>query len=104
MTYYYKTVDETGKLIMIGTQSFAPVEGQIALTEEEYNTLLAQIKAHAEAVAEYVEKVRSEEIELSDVPEEYREEVEAIINQPEPPDPEQAEVDELLQEISEISY
>lgn len=100
---YYKTLDENGKLIMIGTQNFPVRYGQIELTEAEYNTLLAEIKSHAEAVQAYAEQVKAGEITLDDVPEDYREEVEAIINQP-IVDPEQEEIDALLSEVSNIGY
>lgn len=73
MIYYYK-VEEEGKLKMIGTQSFPPVEGQTGITEEEYNQLMNEIKAHAEAVRSYAAQLVSGSIEYSDIPEEYREE------------------------------
>lgn len=73
MVYYYK-VEEEGKLKMIGTQSFPAVEGQTSITEEEYNQLMNEIKAHAEAVRSYAEQLVSGSIEYSAIPEDYREE------------------------------
>ena len=73
MVYYYK-VEEEGKLKMIGTQSFPPVEGQTGITEDEYNQLMNEIKAHAESVRGYAEQLVSGSIEYSDIPEDYREE------------------------------
>lgn len=74
MIYYYKIEEEEGKLKMIGTQSFPVVEGQTSITEEEYNQLMNEIKAHAEAVRSYAEQLVSGSIEYSAIPEEYREE------------------------------
>ena len=73
MVYYYK-IEEEGKLKMIGTQSFPPVEGQTSVTEEEYNQLMNEIKAHAESVRSYADQLVSGSIEYSDIPEDYREE------------------------------
>lgn len=73
MFYYYK-IEKDGKLKMIGMQSFPVVEGQTSITEEEYNQLMNEIKSHAEAVHSYAEQLVSENIEYSDIPEDYREE------------------------------
>ena len=73
MIYYYK-IEEEGKLKMIGTQSFPAVEGQTSITEEEYNQLMNEIKAHAEAVRSYAEQLVSGSIEYSAIPEDYLEE------------------------------
>ena len=73
MIYYYK-IEEEGKLKMIGTQSFSPVEGQTGITEGEYNQLMNEIKAHAESVHSYAEQLVSGSIEYSAIPEDYREE------------------------------
>ena len=73
MIYYYK-IEEEGKLKMIGTQSFPVVEGQTSITEEEYNQLMNEIKAHAESVRSYAEQLVSGNIEYSAIPEDYREE------------------------------
>lgn len=73
MIYYYK-IEEEGKLKMIGTQSFPVVEGQTSITEEEYNQLMNEIKAHAESVRSYADQLVSGSIEYSAIPEDYREE------------------------------
>ena len=73
MIYYYK-IEEEGKLKMIGTQSFPVVEGQTSITEEEYNQLMNEIKAHAESVRSYAEQLVSGNIDYSAIPEDYREE------------------------------
>lgn len=73
MIYYYK-IEEEGKLKMIGTQSFPPVEGQTGITEDEYNQLMEEIKAHADSVRSYTDQLVSGSIEYSAIPEDYREE------------------------------
>ena len=73
MIYYYK-IEEEGELKMIGTQSFPAVEGQTGITESEYNQLMAEIKAHAEAVRSYAEQLVSGSIEYSAIPDDCREE------------------------------
>ena len=73
MIYYYK-VEEEGKLKMIGTQSFPAVEGQTGITESEYNQLMEEIKAHAEAVRSYAQQLVAGSISYSEIPDDYREE------------------------------
>lgn len=73
MIYYYK-IEEEGKLKMIGTQSFPVVEGQTSVTEEEYNQLMNEIKAHAESVRSYAEQLVSGSISYSEIPDDCREE------------------------------
>ena len=60
-------------------------------------------RTHEETVVWYVEQVGSGEMTLDEVPEDYRAEVEAQVN-PTEPDPEQAVVDSIMQEVSEIGY
>lgn len=91
MTYYYRRLDENGKIIMIGTQSF-PITpnaeiGNEEIKEEEYNALVEEIKLRAANVQDYVNKIRAGEIALEDVPADYRTEVEAILNVPAPEEP-----------------
>lgn len=74
MTYYYKIIEDN-KLIMIGTQSFEPVEGQIGITEYEYNSILQEMQQRTEEIQTYVDQLLSGEIQYSQIPEEYREEV-----------------------------
>ena len=91
MTYYYKRLDETGQVTMIGTQSF-PVTpdakiGSEEITEDEYNVLMDEIKSHAASVQDYAKKVQSGEVTIEDVPDDYRTEVETIISAPAPEEP-----------------
>ena len=74
MTYYYKIIEDE-KLIMIGTQSFEPVEGQIGITEDEYNSIFQEIRQRTEEIQSYVDQLLSGEIQYSQIPEEYKEEV-----------------------------
>ena len=60
-------------------------------------------RTHEETVAWYVEKVNSGEMTLEEVPEDYRAEVEAQVN-PIEPDPEQAVVDSIMQEVRSYGY
>ena len=63
---YYKQLDDTGKLIAIGTGP-----GGVEITEAEYNTILDEVR---EKVV-YVEKLSMGEITIDDVPEAWREDV-----------------------------
>jgi hypothetical protein len=65
---YYKIIDENGKLVAIGIG----YDGE-EITEEEYNALMVEI----EAKADYISKLADGEITAEDVPEEWREEVQA---------------------------
>ena len=60
-------------------------------------------RTHEETVAWYVEQVNSGEMTLEEVPEDYRSEVETQVN-PTEPDPEQAVVDSIMQEVSSYGY
>lgn len=70
------------------------------ITYEEYLALQTAFEARQKKIADYVEKVKAGEIALEEVPEEYRAEVEAIINVPEPVDPKQALIDEIIAEVN----
>lgn len=72
------------------------------ITAEEYAQLMAGFEARQKAIADYVEKVKAGEMTLEEVPQEYYAEVEAIINapEPEPYDPKQALIDEILAEVN----
>lgn len=63
---FYKSYDETGKLISIGT-GFGGVE----ISEQEYNSLLAMIREKAALV----NALYAGEITLADVPSEWQEEI-----------------------------
>ena len=65
---YYKIIDDNGILVAFGIG-----EDGKEITEEEYNALMAEI----EAKGEYVQKFADGEITAEDVPEEWREEVQA---------------------------
>lgn len=74
----------------------------VEYTEEEYKIKLAEVQAHVALINDYVSKVQSGEITLEEVPQEYYAEVEAIINapEPEPVDPKQALIDEIIAEVN----
>lgn len=78
---YYKEYDENGQIAAVGA---GDALNGIDITEEEYSALLAEM----EAKAEYAEQLYRGEITIDDVPEEYREEV-------------QARVDEMTAELGE---
>lgn len=84
---------------IIGYQSKVP-SFATEITAEEYAQLMVEFEARQKAIADYVEKVKAGEITLEEVPEEYRTEVEAIINVPEPVDPKQALIDEIIAEVN----
>ncbi|MGN1414065.1 MAG: CD1375 family protein [Anaerovoracaceae bacterium] len=63
----------------------------------------AQAQMHELMVSAYASAVNSGEMTLDEVPEDYRAEVEAQIN-PTEPDPEQAVVDSIMQEVSSYGY
>lgn len=60
-------------------------------------------RTHEETVVWYVEQVGSGKMTLDEVPEDYRAEVEVQVNLIEP-DPEQAVVDSIMQEVSSYGY
>ena len=68
---YYKQLDESGALVAIGTGP-----GNTEITEAEYNTLLSEIREKAA----YVEKLYTGEITIDNVPEAWREEVQANVD------------------------
>lgn len=94
---YYKQFDESGKLIAIGTGP-----GNIEITEAEYNALLSEIREKAA----YTEKLYAGEITADDVPEAWREEVQANVELLKAADGEAAQQDisgdELLNMIEEV--
>ena len=98
---YYKVI-ENEELKMIGTGSVIPDAGE-EIEKTEYDQLMAQIKAdaeaHRQAVQQYAEQVKAGTITIDQAPEEYREEVEYIVNPPQPVDPEQQFIDSIVQEV-----
>ena len=69
---YYAQYNENNKLIAIGTGN-----GGTEITESEYNVLLAEIRTKADLV----DKLYSGEITLSEVPAEWRDEIERRVNE-----------------------
>ena len=93
---YYKQFNEFGKLIAIGTGP-----GNTEITEAEYNALLAEIREKAA----YTEKLYVGEIIIDDVPEAWREEVQANVDALKAADEEAAQNitgDELLTMIEGV--
>ena len=72
MNKYYAQYNESGKLIAIGTSI-----GGVEITEEEYNTLLTEIREKALLV----DQLYSNEITLSDVPTEWQEEIQRRVDE-----------------------
>lgn len=122
----YKYI-ENGTIIYIGESNRIPSNG-VEITPEEKAQLEAVIaskpadtlesiyrlsaeteqyepfaRTHEETVQWYVEQVNNVEMTLEEVPDDYRAEVEAQVNLTEP-DPEQAVVDSIMQEVSSYGY
>ena len=122
----YKYI-ETGIIVYIGESNRIPTGG-VEITPEEKSQLEAVIaskpadtlesvyrlsaeteqyepfaRTHEETVQWYVEQVNNGEMTLEEVPYDYRAEVEVQIN-PTEPDPEQAVVDSIMQEVSSYGY
>ena len=122
----YKYI-ENGIITYIGESNRIPTGG-VEITPEEKAQLEAAIAAkpadtlesiyrlsaeteqyepfartHEETIAWYVEQVNNGEMTLEEIPEDYRAEVEAQVNLTEP-DPEQAVVDSIMQEVSSYGY
>lgn len=68
---YYAQYTESGHLLAIGTGP-----GGVEITEAEYNALLSEIREKAALVG----KLYSGEITIEDVPEAWREEVQANVD------------------------
>ena len=121
----YKYI-ENGIIVYVGESNRIPSNG-VEITPEEKAQLEAVIAAkpadtlesvyrlsesgqyvafartHEETVQWYVEQVNNVEMTLEEVPDDYRAEVEAQVNLTEP-DPEQAVVDSIMQEVSSYGY
>ena len=69
---YYAQYDESGKLIAIGTGP-----GGTEINESEYTALLSEIREKAD----YVNRLYSGEITISDVPTEWKEEIQRRVNE-----------------------
>lgn len=93
---YYKQLDESGKIIAIGTGP-----GGVEITEAEYNSILAEVREKAT----YIEKLYTGEITIDDVPEAWREEVQANVDALKAADEEAAQnisSDEFMTMIEEV--
>ena len=69
---FYKIHDASGKLITIGTGY-----GGVEITEEEYNTLLSEIRTKAALV----NQLYNGEIAIAEVPTEWREEIQRRVDE-----------------------
>ena len=87
---YYAQYNDTGKLIGIGTGP-----GGVEITEAEYNTLLAEIRAKAQLVDDVYNGVKT----LDDVPVEWQEEIQRRVTERQEAEaeaePEQSEMDDM---------
>lgn len=93
---HYAEYDEAGKLVAIGIG----LNG-VEITEAEYNALLSEIREKAA----YTEKLYTGEIIIEDVPEAWREEVQANVDALKAADEEAAQNisgDELLSMIEGV--
>ena len=122
----YKYI-ENGIIVYVGESNRIPSNG-VEITPEEKSQLEAVIaskpadtlesiyrlsaetdqyesfaRTHEETVQWYVEQVNNVEMTLEEVPDDYRAEVESQVN-PTEPDPEQAVVDSIMQEVSSYGY
>lgn len=100
---YYAQYNDENKLISIGTGL-----GGTEITKEEYDSLLSEIREKASLV----DKLHSNEITIDDVKSEWQEEIQRRVNErieaeknaePEP-NPYQAVVDSIMQEVSSYGY
>lgn len=87
---YYAQYNNSGALLAIGTGS-----GGVEITEAEYNTLLAEIRAKAQLVDDVYNGVKT----IDDVPAEWRDEIQRRVTERQEaeaePDPEQSEMDDM---------
>ena len=87
---YYAQYNENNTLVVIGSGL-----GGVEITEAEYNTLLAEIRAKARLVDDVYNGVKT----LDDVPAEWRDEIQRRVTERQEaeaePDPEQSEMDDM---------
>ena len=69
---YYAQYNDSGNLIAIGTGA-----GGTEITEAEYNRILAEIREKASLV----DKLYSGEITLDEVPADWKEEIQRLVNE-----------------------
>ena len=87
---YYAQYNNSGKLIAIGTGN-----GGTEITEAEYNTLLAEIRAKAQLVDDVYNGVKT----LDDVPAEWRDEIQRRVTErqeAEQAEPEETELEDAI--------
>ena len=87
---YYAQYNDSGKLIAIGTGY-----GGTEITEAEYNTLLAEIRAKAQLVDDVYNGVKT----LDDVPAEWRDEIQRRVTErqeAEQAEPEETELEDAI--------
>ena len=87
---YHAKYDDTGKLIAIGTGY-----GGTEITEAEYNTLLAEIRAKVQLVDDVYNGVKT----LDDVPAEWRDEIQRRVTErqeAEQAEPEETELEDAI--------
>lgn len=87
---YYAQYNDSGKLIAIGTGS-----GGTEITEAEYNTLLAEIRAKAQLVDDVYNGVKT----LDDVSAEWRDEIQRRVTErqeAEQAEPEETELEDAI--------
>ena len=88
---YYAQYNDSGNLVSIGTGS----SGGTEITEAEYNTLLAEIRAKAQLVDDVYNGVKT----LDDVPAEWRDEIQRRVTERQEAEaeaePEQSEMDDM---------
>lgn len=87
---YYAQYNENNTLVAIGTGL-----GGVEITEAEYSTLLAEIRAKAQFVDDVYNGVKT----IDDVPAEWRDEIQRRVTERQEaeaePDPEQSEMDDM---------
>ena len=87
---YYAQYNDSGKLIAIGTGY-----GGTEITEAEYNTMLAEIRAKAQLVDDVYNGVKT----LDDVPAEWRDEIQRRVTErqeAEQAEPEETELEDAI--------
>ena len=88
---YYAQYNDSGKLIAIGTGP-----GGVEITEAEYNTLLAEIRAKAQLVDDVYNGAKN----LDDVPAEWRDEIQRRVTERQEAEAEaeleQSEMDDMV--------
>lgn len=87
---YYAQYNDSGKLLAIGTGP-----GGVEITEAEYNTLLAEIRAKAQLVDDVYNGVKT----LDDVPAEWQEEIQRRVTEwqeAEQAEPEETELEDAI--------